>query len=75
MSIWPPSSPATQTALEEAALATGDGSGKPLGIVHSASGYSVATAATGSSTRFKLADVRAVYDALRAAYQAAAAWL
>ena len=37
--------------LEETAFAAGDGTGKPLGITHSTSGYSVVTAATGSASR------------------------
>lgn len=61
--------------LEETAFAAGDGSGKPLGIVHSSSGYSVVTAATGSSTGYKLADVRSAYDALPVAYRATASWI
>lgn len=61
--------------LEETAFAAEDGSGKPLGIIHSTSGYSVVTAATGSSTGFKLADVRAAYDALPVAYRANASWI
>jgi HK97 family phage major capsid protein len=61
--------------LEETAFAAGDGSGKPLGIIHSSSGYSVVTAATGSSLTFKLADVRAAYDALPVAYRASASWI
>jgi HK97 family phage major capsid protein len=61
--------------LEETAFAAGDGSGKPLGVIHSSSGYTVVTAATGSSTGFKLADVRATYDALPVAYRANASWI
>ena len=61
--------------LEETAFAAGDGSGKPLGLIHSSSGYSVVTAATGSSTVFKLADVKAAYDALPVAYRASASWI
>lgn len=61
--------------LEETAFAAGDGSGKPLGVIHSSSGYPVVTAATGSATIFKLADVRAAYDALPVGYRADAAWI
>lgn len=61
--------------LEETAFATGDGSGKPLGLVHASSGFSVVTAATGSATGFKLADVRAAFDALPVAYRANASWI
>lgn len=60
--------------LEETAFAAGDGSAKPLGLIHSSSGYSVVTAATGSATSFKLADVRAAYDALPVAHRANASW-
>ena len=62
-------------ALQEAAFCTGDGSGKPLGIVHASSPYTVVTAATGSSTIYKLADLVTVYKALPAAYRRNAAWL
>jgi HK97 family phage major capsid protein len=61
--------------LEETAFAVGDGSGKPLGVVHSSSSYPVVTAATGSATSFKLADVRAAYDALPIAYRLNASWI
>jgi HK97 family phage major capsid protein len=64
-----------QVALEETAFAVGDGSGKPLGIAHSTSGYSVVTAATGSATGFKLADVVSAYAGLGDAYVPNASWL
>jgi HK97 family phage major capsid protein len=47
-------------ALQEAAFCTGDGSGKPLGLVHASSPYAVVNAATGSSLLYKLADIVAV---------------
>ena len=56
-------------------MAVGDGTGKPLGVVGATSGYPVVTAATGSATSFKLADVRAAYDALPVAYRANASWI
>lgn len=62
-------------ALEEAGFAVGDGSGKPLGIVHTTSGYTVVTAATGSAAGFKAADVLAAVAALPDAYQPRASWL
>jgi HK97 family phage major capsid protein len=62
-------------ALEEPAFATGDGTGKPLGITTSGNGVTVVTAATGSATGFKLADVRAAYDALPVAYRPNASWI
>jgi HK97 family phage major capsid protein len=62
-------------ALQETAFVTGDGSGKPLGIVHASSPYTVVTAATGSSTSYKLADLVTVYKALPAAYRPNATWL
>ena len=62
-------------ALEETAFTVGDGSGKPLGIVHASSPYTVVNAATGSSTSYKLADLVTVYKALPAAYRANATWL
>jgi HK97 family phage major capsid protein len=61
--------------LEEAAFAVGDGTGKPHGITTSGNGVTVVTAATGSATGFKLADVRATYDALPVAYRPNASWL
>jgi HK97 family phage major capsid protein len=54
-------------ALQETAFCTGDGSGRPLGIVHASSPYTVVTAATGSTTSYKLADLKSVYKALPAA--------
>src|SRR5215217_812145 len=60
---------------EEAAFAVGDGSGKPLGIANASSGITTVTAATGSTTSFKLADIKAVYKALPAAYRPYASWL
>src|SRR5438093_1221678 len=63
------------SAYLEAAFAVGDGSGKPLGIVAATSGYTVVTAATGSSTAFKYADVISAYDALPVAYISSASWL
>jgi HK97 family phage major capsid protein len=39
--------------LEETAFAGGDGTGKPLGVIHSSSPYSGVAAATGSTTTFK----------------------
>jgi HK97 family phage major capsid protein len=64
-----------QVTLEEAAFATGDGSGKPLGIVAASSGFGVVTAATGSATGFKLADVVSAYAGLGDAYVPNASWL
>lgn len=61
--------------LEEAAFAVGDGSGKPLGVAHASSGITAVTAATGSSTGFKLADVRAVWASLPDAYKVGASWV
>jgi HK97 family phage major capsid protein len=62
-------------ALQETAFTVGDGSGKPLGLVHASSPYTVVNAATGSSTSYKLADLVTVYKALPAAYRANATWL
>jgi HK97 family phage major capsid protein len=61
--------------LEQTAFSTGDGSGKPLGIVHASSGYTVVTAATGSATTYKLADIKSVFKALPQAYRRNASWL
>ena len=62
-------------ALEEAAFAQGDGSGKPLGIVHASSGIPTVTAANGSTTTFKLADFASALAALPAPYRASASWI
>jgi HK97 family phage major capsid protein len=62
-------------ALQESAFCIGDGSGKPLGLVHASSPYTVVTAATGSSLLYKAADLLAVYLSLPAAYRANASWL
>jgi HK97 family phage major capsid protein len=62
-------------SLQEAALCAGDGSGKPLGLVNASSPITVVNAATGSSTLYKIADLRTVFLALPAAYRATASWL
>ena len=62
-------------ALEEAAFAQGDGAGKPHGIVTTGNGVPTVTAAKGSATGFKLADVMSVYAALPDAYKLNASWL
>jgi HK97 family phage major capsid protein len=61
--------------LQEQAFCVGDGSGKPLGLVHASSPYTVVTAATGSSTIYKAADLQSVFLALPAAYRANASWV
>jgi HK97 family phage major capsid protein len=61
--------------LEETAFAVGDGSGKPLGISTSTNGVATVTAATGSSTGFKLADVNAVWAELPDGYKPNASWI
>jgi HK97 family phage major capsid protein len=62
-------------ALQGAAFAAGSGSGQPLGITNPGSGYTTVTAATGSSTLFKVADLVAALKALPAAYRPNAAWI
>jgi HK97 family phage major capsid protein len=62
-------------ALQETAFCTGDGSGKPLGLVHASSTIPVITAATGSNLLYKLADLVAVVKALPSGYRANASWL
>ena len=62
-------------ALEENAYTVGDGSGKPLRIAHASSGITTVTAATGSTTSFKAADIKAAFKALPAAYRPFASWL
>jgi HK97 family phage major capsid protein len=61
--------------LEESAFAQGDGSGKPIGVVTATNGVAVVTAAVGSSTGFKLADVRSAWAALPDAYKPGASWI
>jgi HK97 family phage major capsid protein len=61
--------------LEETAFAVGDGSGKPLGITTSTNGVATVTAATGSASGFKLADVRSAWAALPDAYKPNASWI
>lgn len=61
--------------LEDAAYAVGDGTGKPMGIANASSGYTVATAAVGSTLVFKAADVATAYAALSVAYVPTATWL
>jgi HK97 family phage major capsid protein len=62
-------------ALQEAAFTVGDGSGKPLGVATSGNGISVVTAGTGSTTSYKLADIKAVFKAVPQAYRRTASWL
>jgi HK97 family phage major capsid protein len=52
--------------LEGAAFAVGSGSGQPQGLVPNVTSV---TAATGSATAFKLADIVSLYNALPAAYR------
>jgi HK97 family phage major capsid protein len=62
-------------SLQEASFCTGSGSGQPLGLVTAGNGISIVTAATGSSTLYKIADLMAVFKALPAAYRPTASWL
>ena len=62
-------------ALQEAAFCTGDGSGKPLGLVHASSPYTVVNAATGSTATYKLADLVTVWKALPSGHRASSSWL
>ena len=62
-------------ALEGAAYATGDGSGKPTGAVSAASTYTVSTAPTGNVTAFSRAAILQFYNALAAEYRAEASWI
>jgi HK97 family phage major capsid protein len=61
--------------LQDVAFSTGSGTGQPLGIVNASSPYTVTTAATGSSTLFKGADIQAFYKALAAPYRPGASWI
>ena len=62
-------------ALAENAFTLGDGSGKPPGLVTAGNGITVVTAATGSATSYKLADLKTVYKTLPQAYRRTASWL
>jgi HK97 family phage major capsid protein len=57
---------------QELAFATGSGSGMPQGFVPN---VPAVTAGAGSTTAFTLADIKAVYLALPAAYRPAASWV
>jgi HK97 family phage major capsid protein len=60
--------------LEDNAYLNGDGSGKPQGVLHATGGVTVVTAASGSATAFKLADVKAAWKAVPAPYRPNATW-
>jgi HK97 family phage major capsid protein len=62
-------------SLIETATTVGDGSGKPLGLVHASSPYTVSTAPTGNVTTFSAAAIQQFYLALPAAYRLNASWL
>lgn len=62
-------------ALQGAAFAAGDGSGKPLGLATAAAGYTVVNAAAGSAAKYVAADIHSVWAALPAAYKVRATWL
>jgi HK97 family phage major capsid protein len=51
-------------ALQENAFCIGDGSGKPLGLVHASSTIPVVTASAGSTLKYTVADLLAVVKAL-----------
>jgi len=55
-----------------ASFATGTGAGQPQGLAPT---VTAVTAATGSATSFKLADITSVYRALPAQYRGRASWL
>jgi HK97 family phage major capsid protein len=59
-------------ALEGAAFATGSGAGQPQGL---AGNVAAVTAAAGSATAYKLADITSIYRAVPAPYRAKASWL
>jgi HK97 family phage major capsid protein len=61
--------------LQEAAFTNGDGSGKPLGIVHSTSPYAVSTAPVGNTVSFSAAAIQQFYLALGKEYRRDAVWL
>jgi HK97 family phage major capsid protein len=62
-------------ALQEQAFCTGSSSGQPLGLVNAGSGITVVNAATGSTVKYTLADLKSVVKALPAQYRANAAFL
>lgn len=61
--------------LQETAYISGDGSGKPTGILDAASAVGVTTAATGSTTNFTPADLASAFKALGAGYRSNASWV
>lgn len=61
--------------LQGTAFAQGNGTTQPLGAVAASSPYTVTTAATGSTTLFKGADILAAYLALAPEYRATASWV
>jgi HK97 family phage major capsid protein len=62
-------------SLIETAVTVGDGSGKPLGLVHASSPYTVSTAPTGNTVSYSAAAIQQFYLALPAAYRVNASWL
>jgi len=58
--------------IEGASFANGTGSGQPQGL---SGGVTAVTAATGSATAYKLADLTSIYRAVPAPYRAKATWL
>jgi HK97 family phage major capsid protein len=62
-------------SLIETAATVGDGSGKPLGLVHASSPYTVSTAPTGNTVSYSLAAIQQFYLALPAVYRLNASWL
>jgi HK97 family phage major capsid protein len=61
--------------LQEDAFTNGDGTGKPLGLVHASSPYTVSTAPTGNTVSFSAAAIQQFYLALGKEYRANAVWL
>ena len=61
--------------LGEAAFISGDGSGKPLGILNAGAGYTTVTAAAGNTTSFTPAALAGALKALPLAYRSGAVWI
>jgi len=61
--------------LQEAAYVSGDGSGKPTGILNAASSVTVVTAPNGNTTSLTPAALSGALKALPAVYRASAAWV
>jgi HK97 family phage major capsid protein len=62
-------------SLQEQAFCTGSGTNQPLGLVTAANGISIITAAVGSTLKYTIADLLAVFKAVPAPYRPTSSWL